>query len=282
MKNLLIQSGKLMVTGVMSVALVMGSCAKEEVAQTVSNNDRGVASIETIQNMSTDYINNQRGGATFDRKLNWWKIAGKDLMGAAGGAIVGSVVGAVLGGVGASLYEAGSQMVAGPVITGGAGNPANEFDYVGESHVAILAAGLGDDRDLIFDGAELLQEEFLTYGKSYLIDHDIFTAEEMEFYNVGMLAEDLDFANTYGDESMITAITYLRDVGSLSDVEADILIPYYEAYEATTNYAEFHAFSVDSENIVMDDPSLSDDSKEMILSNMATTRHDLNYWNEFE
>jgi len=282
MKNLFLQSGKIMLTGVMSVALVLGSCQKEELEEkAVPNNQRGVETIETIQNLSTKFISTQHGSVNGDRALNWWKIAGKDLMGAAAGAIAGSVPGAILGGVGASLFEAGSQMSAAKPITTGAGNAANDYDFVGESHVSILASGLGADRDLIFDGTALLEDEFLTYGKNYLIDRGLFTAAELDFYSIDMLNSNLDFANRFGDETTVVAITHLRDIGALSDVEASVLIPYYEAYEAARNYDEFHAFSVDAEAAVMDDRSISDDSKAIILSNMATTRHDLNYWNEF-
>jgi len=282
MKNLLVQSGKLMFTGVMSAALVLGSCQKEEVNEQVQNDRTSIETIQTIENLSTDFIDSQRGGVGFDRKPNWWKIAGKDLLGAVGGAIAGSVVGAVLGGVGASLVEAGEQHQAAQGIAPGGGNAGNGYDYVGESHVAILEAGLGADRDLIFDGTDLLEEEFLAYAKGYLIAEGTFTPDDLDFYTVEMLNTDIAFANDFGDGTTVDAIIHLRDIGSLSEVEADILIPYYEAYEAASNYEDFHAFSVDSENAVMDDPSLSEESKELILANMSTTRHDLNYWNEFE
>lgn len=270
--------------------LLFTSCEKgnEPIAEVQESNTE---TIVKFQEKSNHFIGQElRSADNLDRAAGWWKklmkVVGADLTAGLAGAVVGSVVPGLGTGVAAIIGGAGGSLTAGSTLSappggGGGSNPANAYDFVGEEHVNILLNGLTVDSETIFDGEELNNTNYLTYAKAWLVDHRIFSIEEVAGYSLERLRANLIQASDHVDQDMTEVIASFKDLRLLNDEESDILNAYYRAFEASTSFESFLGYSIEAE-LIITDSDFSAAEKALFLSTMSTTRHDLNYWKDLE
>lgn len=277
MKKRIEQSKKIALAGILSYSLLLGGCSKvdENTSPVVTN----VETVENIERLSEEFINSQiRIDQNSDRGLNW-RVLAADI----GGAILGGAMGGIGGAIVVGAFGSACASTSAPEIPSGGEpfNAENEFDFVGEQHIAILNLALTVDHDLLFTDGKLQRDIYFGYAKNHLVSEGLYTFEEMAEYTIDEFNVHADLCEDLFDLHMTEVIETMSSAGTLSSLESAILMPYYEAFEAATSYSDFHDYSVDLEVVITSDLSIPESSKELILSAMSTTRHDMNYWNDF-
>ncbi len=275
------------------VVLAFASCKKEETVADFNTSDYSKKTINDFSIFTKKFIVEQSKSNQFKAAEPWWKlalrVAGKDITGALAGAAVGATVGtavpgvgtvtgagvgAIAGGVGSSLVEAGTtpkQAKGDNVI-----NPNNEFDFIGNIHVVMLANVLSQ-YDEFFIENKLNTEKFYNYAINELCKLNIINIDAARAYTLTNLNSTLLYIdNNYNDDLTLTINKMYVDK-MISTTVKEILVSYFTAMYNSNNFQEFVGYSFEAEDMIINS-SLDETSKVVILATMSTTRHDLNYW----
>ncbi len=152
----------------------------------------------------------------------------------------------------------------------------NPYEIYGVMHVDLLHEQLTTDPGATFEDGVPNNENYIIYAKDYLRENYGSTEEELAGLTLELLEESLTILEEPSDYSMVTFVGNCRISGELSDLEADILEPYYEVME-NVPYAIFSEYS-----LLVEDEILASDfteaEKGLLLMSMAVARHDIGYW----
>ncbi len=148
--------------------------------------------------------------------------------------------------------------------------PENVFDYVGLYHVQILDHILQDKTGRFMQGNDLNYEAVLQFNNQFLLARNlpVCTSSALDLNNL-MIQTSANFNEI--NNKLSNAVT------PNSEAE-EILKDYFTALESSNSVTEFTAYSKEIELLIIGSQQFSEIEKQYLLTNMATSRHDFNYW----
>ncbi|WP_299888119.1 hypothetical protein [uncultured Lacinutrix sp.] len=151
----------------------------------------------------------------------------------------------------------------------------NEYDYIGRYHVQILDNIIKDESGIYIQDGVLNYEQVLEYSNQF-----------MSFEGLNNYSGDFTDLKI----SVNNSITKLSEAGNLvSNLVSNegqvnmILKNYFLALESSGSANAFVEFSKTIETLIINSQEFSNEDKEYLLMNMATSRYDYSYWkSDFE
>lgn len=269
-----------------AIATGIVSCSKEVVEPTAKD-DGNTALVNQVSGLTSDYLQAVTANGAALKNGRGKRIIGADLAGAFLGFL--TLVGlnndsdadniangsfAVAGGAAASIFASEEEGMAAPGNSGNAtGNPFNPFDAFGRLHYEII-------------------DEVNAHPSTYLNGHEVrFT----EYYNLvfgQLVAEGMvtpsdrshmpqsAAESVYNQAKSVRNIVEFMNTASVPGLEPSdraIMGQYFGALMSSGDYSNFASYSIAVENLV-NASSINARSKALLLTEMATARHGMAYW----
>ncbi len=262
--------------GILASSAIFLACQKEETAPIPSNTN--IIAFSQQEQDLLDKLKNDFEPVASDRKMKWWQIIGKDLLGGlAGGAVgsgipaIGTTAGFIIGAVGSSLV-AMEGMVEPPQGNGGQSNPENPFDEAGYHHNMGLAANL--EAFLALDPSEITNDLLYGYGETYIVDvlRVDFTPYRPLFY--APTSEVFDLART--DSDIPEIIDQMLASGIITPIMAEVSRAYYENVIPLPDDTFYEASVLFEADVLNSDIEEAD--KNVILGSLAVGRYSRGFW----
>ena len=277
------------------------ACSKKETVrvESITSNPR----LKQMEELTTEFRQQQSLIDESQRKINWknvMKVAGADLTGSiAGGWIgfqigtaapgvgngVGLLIGSVIGGAGASLTAAGTLSQTNPDFSPiypqsinfslFVDNTDNDFDSIGLFHYKLCA------KHMVNNSGSINPYSFYPFAKYEFQDKLGIDTSITNYFT--RLHYDESILRTVSDDYETSPSDILLDLDNREMLTGDVkeyLSYYIFAFEDTKDIVDFCTYSIDAEEIVNADSTLSSTDKQQILISMATARYGIQFWSE--
>ncbi len=276
------------------------SCKKSEINKqaTASNQSTSKVSSETLEKIKTttsSFIIKEHSH-NFTKRPQWLQTILDDLSGAAKGAPL-AVINPALG-VGAAItcgiissmkavYQNNSNSSNNQIrnisfpISSTVSNSNNPYDYVGYWHYYTLNSALSNTSNY-----EDINDSFsycVTYSfiSSTLTSNNVFGGTSFSSIiggNYSTLKSDFNYVASLSTTTCSSALYQMHSDGYINDVQYSVLSDYFDAIDNSNSASDFATYSVDIENDIVSDTSLSSNDKQCLLMIMSTARYSLQYY----
>ncbi len=279
------------------LVVTFGACEKEDSNKLEQGKSNSILLLEAKDLTTEYYINQSENQAA--RGGKWWRIIRNDMIGAAGGAMigagvsagnpVGALIGGVIGGAGASIATAvnlsppgnqfGNLEQAHATI-----NVNNEYDIVGSIHYQLVDHVIKNKSEYYTSAIEgdNLGEAVFNYNKYYEKANELISQNgiHLEMPNILNESENMHNEVLAYEDTIVSYVTNQNNLEGLTDTEREILKVYYSGVINFGHTDTFTEYSTNFENLVSENDGLSENSKAILLVNMATARYGIAYWKD--
>jgi hypothetical protein len=247
---------------------------------------KSIAEEEEINQKDVRIVAKETPGK-YDKAIH---VAATDAEAAFAGAVAGSIwgpwgsaIGAVVCGAAESLKEAykstnGISIPPLPVNQEWTNNN-NPYDYMGQRHYLLMNEAF-DNQAILIDPATLsLQaENYYAFATNFTVQSGWATAAEVnQSLPWGTFNAVMEDFNTHPNESFSDYLKRLFEQGTISYAVYNVLAPYVQTLESTTDMRLFQEYSRVQENMVLESDMSSQD-KLNILGTMSTARIGIGYY----
>jgi len=265
------------ITSITLIIFFIAGCTESD----LEVNNQADATLREIESLTQDYISSQqKNGSTAGRIEISDDVARTDIdAGVAEYESSHDLDMAIHMGVEAS---AKALSIALPNSGGNVDNKDNPLDFAGKYHVEILREGLTTSKELVYKNGvfnydnmtKVVEAYFRKNGRVFPMDRTVSEQEFNQFYQAR--STKLNQAN----DKLSGVIENMKLAGKISQVEHRILFNYFSAYESSTSLDSFIQYTFQIEDLVINS-SYQKQVKNLLLFTMATTRHDVNFWNPY-
>jgi hypothetical protein len=147
-----------------------------------------------------------------------------------------------------------------------ASNPNNPYDYIGAVHYQLINYGFENDLFVIYDDEldrEVCYETIINQLPIFLENNFFPTSDCEQYYDFEAIETTLSNIDSFDQ--------YITNPNLLS-----ILTEYDDYMESSANFFNFHQYSIQKENEIIENPNFLEIEKQIVLSYMATARY--GYW----